>query len=72
MMLAPIVMAYLGRQKQQQGVGADGLGRPHQRSFGRRPGTAGIGRRRSGGLATSMLDSDHDGSAVDEHSIDGV
>jgi hypothetical protein len=26
MMLAPIVMAYLGRQKQEQNVGADGLG----------------------------------------------
>jgi len=26
MMLAPIVMAHLGQQKQQQGVGADGLG----------------------------------------------
>jgi hypothetical protein len=26
MMLAPIVMGYLGQQKQQQNVGADGLG----------------------------------------------
>ena len=26
MFLAPIVMGYLGRQKQQQGVGADGIG----------------------------------------------
>lgn len=54
MMLAPIVMAYLGRQKQQQNVGAEGLG-----------GLLGglLGGARSGG---SFLDRDGDGSSVDD------
>jgi len=66
MMLAPIVMGYLGQQKQQQGVGADGLG-------GLIGGLLGGGQAQQasaggglGNLATSMLDSDHDGSAVDD------
>jgi hypothetical protein len=66
MFLAPIVMGYLGRQKQQQGVGADGLG-------GLIGGLLGGGQAQQasaggvlGGLATSMLDKDHDGSAVDD------
>ena len=66
MMLAPIVMAYLGRQKQQQNVGADGLGgllggllggaQPQQASSGNAMMDA----------ASSMLDSDRDGSAMDD------
>jgi hypothetical protein len=59
MMLAPIVMAYLGRQKQEQNVGADGLG-------GLIGGLLGGGQSGGiGGLASSVLDQDHDGSAVD-------
>ena len=66
MFLAPIVMGYLGRQKQEQGVGADGLG-------GLIGGLLGGGQAQQasaggvlGNLATSMLDKDHDGSAVDD------
>jgi hypothetical protein len=66
MMLAPIVMGYLGQQKQQQNVGADGLGgllggllggaQPQQQSSG----NAMID------MASNMLDSDRDGSALDD------
>ncbi|MFM9903905.1 MAG: DUF937 domain-containing protein [Pyrinomonadaceae bacterium] len=67
MFLAPIVMGYLGRQKQQQGVGADGLG-------GLLGGLLGGGQQaqpQSSGnamidMASSVLDSNHDGSAVDD------
>lgn len=66
MMLAPIVMGYLGQQRQQQGVGADGLG-------GLIGGLLGGGQAQQasaggllGNLASSMLDRDHDGSAVDD------
>lgn len=66
MMLAPIVMGYLGQQKQQQGVGADGLG-------GLIGGLLGGGQTQQasaggilGNLASSMLDRDHDGSSVDD------
>ena len=61
MMLAPMVMGYLGRQKQEQGVGADGLG-----------GLLGgiLGGQSSGGsitsMAGSMLDRDRDGSSLDD------
>lgn len=63
MMLAPIVMGYLGRQKQQQGVGADGLG-----------GILGgiLGGGQLGGYATGasagggFLDRDGDGSSMDD------
>lgn len=61
MMLAPIVMAYLGRQKQEQGVGAEGLG-----------GLIGglLGGGQSGNsvtdIASSALDRDHDGSSLDD------
>jgi hypothetical protein len=60
MMLAPIVMAYLGRQKQEQNVGADGLG-------GLIGGILGGGQSGGiGGLASSVLDRDHDGSSIDD------
>lgn len=68
MMLAPIVMSYLGQQKQQQNVGADGLG-------GLLGGLLGgaqpqVAPQSSGNvmmdMATSMLDSDRDGSAMDD------
>ena len=60
MMLAPIVMAYLGRQKQEQNVGAEGLG-------GLIGGLLGGGQSGGiGGLASSVLDRDHDGSAIDD------
>lgn len=66
MFLAPIVMGYLGRQKQQQGVGADGLG-------GILGGLLGGGQtqQQSSGnsmidMAANALDSDNDGSALDD------
>lgn len=67
MMLAPIVMAYLGRQKQEQNVGADGLG-------GLLGGLLGGGQAAAApssgnsitDFASSMLDSDRDGSAMDD------
>ena len=68
MFLAPIIMGYLGKQKQQQGVGADGLG-------GLLGGLLGGGQQaatpQSSGnavldMASSVLDSDHDGSALDD------
>jgi hypothetical protein len=66
MFLAPIVMGYLGQQKQQQGVGADGLG-------GLLGGLLGGGQAQpqsSGNammdMASNMLDSDRDGSAMDD------
>lgn len=67
MMLAPIVMGYLGKQKQEQNVSADGLG-------GLLGGILGGGQQsqpQSSGnpmmdMASSMLDKDRDGSAMDD------
>ena len=72
MFIAPLVMAYLGRQKQQQGVGADGLG-------GILGGLLGGGQAQTQqqvqpqsssnsilDMATNMLDSDKDGSVIDD------
>jgi hypothetical protein len=65
MFLAPIVMGYLGRQKQQQGVGADGLG-------GLLGGLLGGGVQSQpaspagGSIMNSILDRDHDGSSMDD------
>lgn len=67
MMLAPIVMGYLGRQKQEQGIGADGLGG----LIGSLIVGTGSGQTDSSGnamldMASSMLDRDRDGSAMDD------
>ena len=67
MMLAPIVMAYLGRQKQQQNVGADGLGDLLSGLMG----GSGQPQQTSSGssmmdMASSMLDSNKDGSITDD------
>lgn len=67
MMLAPIVMGYLGQQKRQQNVGADGLG-------GLLGGLLGGGQAAAApssgnammDMASSMLDSDRDGSSMDD------
>lgn len=66
MMLAPIVMGYLGKQKQQQGVGADGLG-------GLLGGLLGGGQAQQASsgnpmfdMASGMLDRDGDGSSMDD------
>lgn len=68
MMLAPIVMGYLGRQKQQQGVGADGLGGLLGGLLGGQQAAA--APRSSGNamidMATNALDSDGDGSSLDD------
>lgn len=67
MMLAPLVMGYLGRQKQQQNVGADGLGGLLGGLLG---GRAAAAPQSSGNaavdMASSFLDQNHDGSAVDD------
>jgi len=62
MMLAPIVMGYLGRQKQQQGVGADGLGGLIGGLLGGQAGGFSTGAAAGGGL----LDRDGDGSSMDD------
>jgi hypothetical protein len=66
MFLAPIVMGYLGRQKQEQGVGSDGLG-------GLLGGLLGGGQAQPAStgnaaidMASAVLDRDHDGSAIDD------
>lgn len=68
MMLAPLVMAYLGKQKQQQGVGADGLGGLLGGLLG--GGQAAAAPQSSGNpmmdMASSMLDRDGDGSSMDD------
>jgi hypothetical protein len=68
MMLAPIVMGYLGRQKQEQGVGADGLGGLLGGLLG--GGQAAAAPQSSGNamidMASNVLDSDRDGSAMDD------
>ncbi len=67
MMLAPIVMGYLGQQKRQQNIGADGLG-------GLLGGLLGGGQAAAApssgnammDMASSMLDRDRDGSSMDD------
>jgi hypothetical protein len=67
MFLAPIVMGYLGRQKQEQGVGADGLGGLLGGLLG---GSSSAANAAGGGsimdAASGMLDRNHDGSSVDD------
>jgi|RhiMethySRZTD1v2_1073278.scaffolds.fasta_scaffold938190_2 hypothetical protein len=67
MMLAPIVMGYLGQQKQQQNVGADGLGGllGGLLAGGGQPQQASTGNAMMD-MASSMLDSDRDGSSIDD------
>lgn len=67
MFLAPIVMGYLGKQKQEQGVGAQGIGG----LLGGLLGGAQQAAPQSSGnpvldMASSVLDRDHDGSAMDD------
>jgi len=61
MMLAPIVMAALGRMKRQQNVDAGGLGgmlqREQQEMQRRAPATAGLG---------GILDKNNDGQIMDD------
>jgi hypothetical protein len=64
MFLAPIVMSYLGKQKQQQNVGADGLGGLLGGLLGGSQ-SAGSGNA-MGNIASSMLDRDGDGSSLDD------
>lgn len=68
MILAPIVMGYLGREKRQQNVGADGLGGLLGGLLGGQQAQA--APQSSGNavmdMASAMLDSDHDGSALDD------
>jgi hypothetical protein len=67
MMLAPIVMGYLGQQKQQQNVGADGLGGLLGGLLG---GSQAAAAPSSGNpmidMASGMLDRDRDGSSLDD------
>ena len=68
MILAPIVMGYLGREKRQQNVGADGLGGLLGGLLGGQQAQA--APQSSGNammdMASAVLDSDHDGSALDD------
>lgn len=68
MILAPIVMGYLGKEKRQQNVGADGLGGLLGGLLGGQQAQA--APQSSGNammdMASSILDSDRDGSALDD------
>jgi len=68
MFVAPIVMGHLGREKQQQNVGADGLGGLLGGILG--GGNAQQQQQSSGNpmidMASSMLDKGRDGSSMDD------
>jgi hypothetical protein len=67
MFLAPIVMGYLGLKKQEEGVGADGLGGLLGGLLG---GSQAQAAPSSGNpmldMASGMFDKDRDGSAMDD------
>ena len=67
MFLAPIVMGYLGRQKQEQNVGADGLG---GLLGGLLSGVQGKEENSQGGsifdMVSGMLDQNRDGGSMDD------
>jgi len=68
MFLAPIVMGYLGKQKQEQGVGPGGLGGLLGGLLG---GSGQSAQPESSGnsmtdMASSILDRDRDGSSLDD------
>mgnify|MGYP001413717713 CR=1 FL=1 len=63
--LAPVVMAYLGKQKKQTNAGAGGLGD----LLGGLLSGVGTKKKQSGGILgmiTGLLDKDKDGSAIDD------
>lgn len=62
--LAPVVMAYLGKQKKQTNVNEGGLGDLLSGLIG-----GGTSKKQSGGIMgmiTGLLDKDKDGSAIDD------
>lgn len=66
MMLAPLVMGYLGQQKRQQNVGADGLGGLLGGLLGGQSAQPQSTGNILTDMASSVLDRDHDGSAIDD------
>ncbi|MCA1589738.1 MAG: DUF937 domain-containing protein [Acidobacteria bacterium] len=66
MMLAPIVMGYLGRQKREQNVGAGGLGDLLGGLFGGQQSAAASTGSPIGDTASGMFDRDRDGSSMDD------
>jgi hypothetical protein len=66
MMLAPIVMSYLGRQKQEQNVGPEDLGGLLGGLLGGQQAAAAPSGNSMIDLATRALDRDGDGSSLDD------
>lgn len=66
MMLAPIVMGYLGRQKQEQNVGPDGLGGLLGGLLGQQQTSPQSSGNSMIDAASGMLDADRDGSSLDD------
>jgi len=69
MFLAPIVMSYLGQKKQQENVGADGLGGLLGSLLGGSQAQAAAPQSSGNSMidmASNMLDRDRDGSAMDD------